>query len=95
MEAIVDKYGYKEGLTTYNSMITNWVYDVPQPTFREVRAIIKEYKEKTAYKEKRRKDYPPIVDQLDMIYKDKINSTELWRNLITSIKVKYPKPIIK
>lgn len=48
---------------------------------------------KNAYKEKRAAEYPPIKDQLDMIYWDKINNTDVWVNLILSIKEKYPKSI--
>lgn len=43
------------------------------------------------YYEKREKEYPPIKEQLDMIYKDMINGTNNWVKLITSIKNKYPK----
>jgi len=43
------------------------------------------------YIEKRLAEYPSIGDQLDMIYWDKINGTNLWQNKITEIKTKYPK----
>ena len=46
--------------------------------------------EKT-YIEKRVAEYPPISDQLDMIYWDKVNGTNLWQSKITEIKTKYPK----
>ncbi|MBR6674702.1 MAG: hypothetical protein IKL32_02130 [Alphaproteobacteria bacterium] len=46
--------------------------------------------EKT-YAEKRLAEYPPIGEQLDMIYWDKINGTTLWQDIITTIKEKYPK----
>ena len=46
--------------------------------------------EKT-YIEKRVSEYPPIGEQLDMIYWDKINGTTLWQDTITTIKEKYPK----
>lgn len=44
-----------------------------------------------SYIEKRLSEYPPIPDQLDMIYWDKINNTHLWLDKITEIKTKYPK----
>lgn len=44
------------------------------------------------YAEKRAKEYPPVQDQLDMIYWDKINGTNMWQEKITEIKTKYPKP---
>lgn len=46
--------------------------------------------EKT-YIEKRLAEYPSLSDQLDMIYWDKVNSTNLWQDKITEIKAKYPK----
>ncbi|MDQ7818815.1 MAG: hypothetical protein RDU14_17440 [Melioribacteraceae bacterium] len=44
-----------------------------------------------SYKELRAKDYPPIPEQLDMIYWDKINGTNNWEKSITAVKEKYPK----
>lgn len=43
------------------------------------------------YTEKRQQEYPPISDQLDMIYWDSVNGTNLWQTKITEIKNKYPK----
>lgn len=44
-----------------------------------------------SYTEKRRAKYPPIAEQLDMIYWDKVNGTNLWQEKIAEIKTKYPK----
>ncbi len=46
---------------------------------------------KLEYQRLRRKAYPTIEEQLDMIYKDKINGTDLWSTTITSVKNLYPK----
>ncbi len=43
------------------------------------------------YSEKRLAEYPTIGDQLDMIYWDKVNGTNLWQSKIAEIKAKYPK----
>lgn len=43
------------------------------------------------YQEKRQAAYPAIADQLDMIYWDIINGTQLWQETITAIKQRYPK----
>lgn len=43
------------------------------------------------YAEKRLAEYPPISEQLDMIYWDKVNGTNLWQEKIAEIKAKYPK----
>ncbi len=55
--------------------ITGYAPEEPEPT----------------YSEKRQAEYPPIGDQLDMIYWDKVNDTNLWQEKITEIKTKYPK----
>jgi len=44
-----------------------------------------------SYVEKRQAEYPSIPDQLDMIYWDKVNGTNLWIEKISAIKAKYPK----
>ena len=43
------------------------------------------------YQEKRQEEYPPIKEQLDMIYWDKVNGTHKWQDTISAIKEKYPK----
>lgn len=41
------------------------------------------------YRESRRRAYPPLLDQLDMIYHD----FEGWKETIRLIKEKYPKNV--
>lgn len=48
-------------------------------------------KPELTYKEKRLAEYPDIGEQLDMIYWDKVNGTNLWQEKISEIKAKYPK----
>ena len=48
-------------------------------------------KPEPTYVQKRAAAYPAIKEQLDMIYWDKINGTNLWQEKITEIKTKYPK----
>ena len=91
MDAIIDKYGFKEGLTTRKGKITNWPYTEKKPTVAELVVIINEYKVRTSYRLNRKKEYPSIEEQLDTIYKDRINGTHKWDDIITSIKNKYPK----
>ena len=92
MQAIINKYGFKEGLTTKGGKITNWPYSEKKPTIAELSKIISDHKVSIEYISRRKKEYPPVEEQLDMLYKDKVNGTEMWRELITSIKVKHPKP---
>lgn len=44
------------------------------------------------YVEKRIAAYPPITDQLDMLYKDSVNGTSTWVSAIQAVKNQYPKP---
>lgn len=43
------------------------------------------------YKRDRAKEYPPITDQLDMLYHDKLDGTNTWEDAIQAVKDKYPK----
>ena len=43
------------------------------------------------YTERRRAAYPALSDQLDLIYWDKVNGTNVWQETIAEIKAKYPK----
>lgn len=43
------------------------------------------------YTLKRAEEYPTIAEQLDMIYWDKVNGTNLWQSKIAEVKAKYPK----
>lgn len=44
-----------------------------------------------SYAELRFEAYPSIAEQLDMIYWDKVNGTNLWQQKIAEIKARYPK----
>ena len=43
-------------------------------------------KPELTYIEKRQSEYPSIPDQLDMLYWDKVNNTNLWQEKIAEIK---------
>jgi hypothetical protein len=45
------------------------------------------------YQRQRLNVYPPLNEQLDMIYWDKINSTNNWIEMITNVKSQFPKNI--
>ena len=44
-----------------------------------------------AYKQRRVFEYPALAEQLDMLYHDRINSTDTWMEAIQAVKTKYPK----
>ena len=48
-------------------------------------------KEAISYRGKRASEYPQVREQLDMLYHDKVNSTETWKVAIKKVKDKYPK----
>jgi len=45
-----------------------------------------------AYIDNRKKEYPPIGDQLDMQYWDKVNGTSTWQDAVAKVKSDNPKP---
>jgi len=79
---------------TYESLV--WMDEgVAKPTKTKLAAAWKELlaeREKYAYVAKRIAEYPPISEQLDMQFKDKLNGTDTWASAIAIVKAKYPKP---
>ena|SRR3990167_10882855 len=61
--------------------------------YNEVEITALEYAAMIAptYQELRAKAYPKAEDQLDMLYWDKVNGTDTWKEYITSVKRQYPK----
>jgi hypothetical protein len=43
------------------------------------------------YKYQRTSAYPSIQEQLDLLYWDKVNSTDNWEQAIAAVKAEYPK----
>jgi len=43
------------------------------------------------YKYDRASAYKSLAEQLDMLYWDKVNNTNLWQEHINAVKTKYPK----
>tara|TARA_R100001163_G_scaffold21833_1_gene18595 strand:- start:689 stop:1003 length:315 start_codon:yes stop_codon:yes gene_type:complete len=60
-----------------------------QPTDDELNAAYTAWKTANEYKINRQNEYPSIVDQLDDIYHNGIDS---WKATIKTTKDKYPKP---
>jgi cell shape-determining protein MreC len=57
--------------------------------------LLKTFSLDLSYDQKRRNEYPPIQEQLDMLYWDLMHGTDKWRDKITEIKTKHPKPTLK
>jgi hypothetical protein len=61
------------------------------PTEAEVAKVAEELRVKDEYRLPRKKNYPNITDQLDMIYHDQVNGTNTFKDAIEAVKKKYPK----
>lgn len=67
-----------------------WNGSATKPTLAEIEAADLEYDQNELYKERRKNEYPPIEEQLDLIYDDGLDG---WRKEIKKIKDKHPKPV--
>jgi len=78
--------------TTYYESLGMTLQDVEQ-AYNEQWYLMGYAPEKPAptYQEQRLMEYPPVNEQLDMLYWDQINGTNLWLDKISTIKEKYPK----
>lgn len=66
----------------------------PKPTQEELEAECDRLQaewEANQYRRDRAKAYPPIADQLDMLYHDKIDGTNTWATAIQAVKDQFPK----
>ena len=78
---------------TEDNVLLNWNSSVrSQPTDEEINEKFEELKADYDSKEHQRlREYPPIEEQLDMLYWDRMNGTERWIQAIKSVKDKHPK----
>lgn len=96
--------GHAEWTDGPNTPVTQSVIDdyiLQWGAAKEAKALLKETEALEAaaveearvksYTELRERAYPPITTQLDMLYWDSVNGTNLWTTLVTSIKTQYPK----
>ena len=66
--------------------------DIKQPTDEAIEAELARLKAVETYQKPRRDSYPPLQEQLDMLYWDQVNGTTTWKDSITKVKTDYPKP---
>lgn len=95
--------GYQNGKITFVADTKEELENIPLVSFDKIvksktnyilvnGEYIKESESKNLVAiENRKKEYPSIQDQLDMIYHDLEDGTNNWQTLIKSIKEKYPK----
>jgi len=68
--------------------------DLDQPSSQEIEEEIDRLQQEwdnQEYSRKRKSSYPPITEQLDMIYWDMVNGTSIWKEQIDLIKFTYSK----
>jgi len=76
----------------YNQI--TWLNGTTPISVEDIKAKQAELKaeyEAKQYQRDRAKEYPPITEQLDMIYWDKVNGTDNFLKAIQAVKAKYPK----
>lgn len=90
MGAIIGwKHGNQAGMATYDGEITEFPGGIPSDSdINGWKAEYDAHVAASAYKNKRKAEYPSIADQLDLIYHSGI---EGWKAEIKKIKDKYPK----
>jgi hypothetical protein len=88
-------YTQKDGtawLDPYDGLI--WENkDIPKPSKEDLKQWVKDYD--LQYRQQQAvalRVYPSVGDQLDMLYKDKLNNTNTWFDAIAAVKASHPKP---
>ena len=74
--------------------IVEWWSKETKPTEAEIEAELKRLQDEhdaQEYARNRASEYPPIGDQLDMIYKDMKNGTTTHAEAVEAVKTKHPK----
>jgi len=75
--------------------VISYECDDPIPTdaqiLDEANRLQQDYVDKQ-YQRDRQPVYPTIQDQLDMLYWDKVNNTDNWKQAIDAVKSAHPKP---
>jgi hypothetical protein len=79
---------------TMNEVVWNSP-DIPKPTQHELdialEQVIASQTQLNSWLPQRISAYPTIDKQLDMLYWDQVNGTNVWKNTISSIKQQFPK----
>ena len=91
----IETLGINGGWKCKDGKIVKWYSEKPQPSDEIIEGKLKELQDDydaKEYQRKREPEYPNIGDQLDMIYWDKKNSTDLWKEAIDKVKSDNPKP---
>ena len=91
-EVIGWKFNHQEGMATVDGVITEFPNGIPSQADQD--KWTKEYEEyvsANAYKEKRKAEYPPMIDYLDGIVKGDQAQVDKYISDCLAVKEKYPK----
>ena len=75
--------------------LAEWYSDQPRPSDAAIAEAVTAYEtqwEANDYQRQRAVTYWPLADQLDAIYWDKKNGTNVWEQHIEAVKNTFPKP---
>jgi len=75
--------------------LAEWYSDQPRPSDAAIAEAVTAYErqwETNDYQRQRAVTYWPLADQLDAIYWDKQNGTNVWEQHIEAVKNTFPKP---
>jgi hypothetical protein len=78
-------------LATHPAIVTirgDEAFDAQGSLVQYDEAVVQAYINANAYKAKRAAEYPPITDQLDLLYH---GGMDAWKTAIQAVKDKYPK----
>jgi len=85
------KFNDQPGMTTSGGEIVDFPGGTPSQAEQD--AWTAEYEAHLASTEYAiLRDYGPIGEQLDMIYKDQVNGTTTFKDHVSAVKAKHPKP---
>jgi hypothetical protein len=90
-ELLKEQEGVEVPFSLNNDRLIIHQEGVAEPTQAAITAKIAEITERD-YQLKRQNEYPSIPEQLDLLYWDKVNGTNIWVSTIGAVKAKYPKP---
>jgi hypothetical protein len=79
-------YGDESGEPSYELLVWESA-DIPKPTEEEFAEAVAQARA-MSYRTARRNAYPPIAEQLDMIFH---GGVDLWREKIQAVKDEFPK----
>jgi hypothetical protein len=95
-DAIVDKYGKKEGLTIKGDTIVDWPYALPIPSAEELKALESQYVFNNEYKYQRNNEFPGVDSLIKLLWNDIDSGIDLKSGkfylAVKSVYDKYPAP---